>query len=343
MKKIRTGTGQPTDPAKTLGCYHAGSRSLNRTTEISAYSLRSVFIRVNPWPTGSRRSIIPTHARQPDQRAVDRAILQQSPASHQSCVPHLWHSYHSGLSGSRSRRILLPSLVDLRGGTVRAGMDPPVRRPCVRRQAPGIFQRLAIPFRRRPLVVGEDQRKSLRTFVQLCKACPISRVFCEKACPELVEGWGFGLVQIPRLALVRDCVLCSPNLRVRIRATNMQRLTARFLLLFALVGTFVPLALAATAAPLHSCCLRKAAHQCHGVSNAAGNEADQRAIRGTGCCNHDCCRALTTSQSADAQPPLAPVFAPNVESYAAAPDSRKPTTNLFASQSARAPPRISLA
>jgi len=121
--------------------------------------------------------------------------------------------------------------------------------------------------------------------------------------------------------------------------TNMQRLTARFLLLFALVGTFVPLALAATAAPLHSCCLRKAAHHCHGV----GNEADQRAIYSSSCCNHDCCRAVTTSQCADPQPPLAPVFAPNVESRAAASPSRALASEFLASQSSRAPPQIAIA
>src|SRR5258708_39730585 len=72
----------------------------------------------------------------------------------------------------------------------------------------------------------------------------------------------------------------------------MQRLTAKFLLLFALVGTLVPLALAATAPPPHACCVRKTAHQCHNSLI----EADQRAVRGIGCCNHDCCRAVTTSQ-----------------------------------------------
>jgi hypothetical protein len=124
---------------------------------------------------------------------------------------------------------------------------------------------------------------------------------------------------------------------------TMQRLTARLLLLFALIGTFAPLALAFTAPPPHSCCLRKSAHQCHQPANAAADESDQRSIRSTGCCNHDCCRAVTTSQSADPQSSLAPGFAPKVESCAAAPDSRNPTSNLFASQSARAPPRISIA
>ena len=38
---------------------------------------------------------------------------------------------------------------------------------------------------------------------------------------------------------------------------SMHRLTARLLLFFALVGSLVPVALAASAAPTHACCLRK--------------------------------------------------------------------------------------
>ena len=43
---------------------------------------------------------------------------------------------------------------------------------------------------------------------------------------------------------------------------KMQRLTARLLLLFALAGNFLPVALAATTAPPRACCLRMA-HKCH--------------------------------------------------------------------------------
>src|SRR5580698_4933969 len=123
----------------------------------------------------------------------------------------------------------------------------------------------------------------------------------------------------------------------------MQRLTARFLLLFALIGTFVPLALTATAAPLHSCCPRKSAHQCHQPANAAADESDQRTIHGPGCCNHDCCRAVTTSQWAHPQLSSASVFTPYVEAYFAVSHSRTPASELFASQSTRAPPQISIA
>ncbi len=120
---------------------------------------------------------------------------------------------------------------------------------------------------------------------------------------------------------------------------SMQRLIARFLLLFALVGTFVPLALAVTATPPHACCLRKAPHQCHGSSTESG----QRAISSTACCNHDCCRAVTTSQSAHPEPVLAPGFAQYVEAGIVESTSAVPAVKLLASQSPRAPPQVSIA
>ena len=119
----------------------------------------------------------------------------------------------------------------------------------------------------------------------------------------------------------------------------MQRLTARFLLLFALAGTFVPLALAATTAPAHACCIRKT-HHCHEV---ASPESTQLVISATTCCDHDCCRAATTSQWANPQPGIPAVVAQNVEARIAGSQSRTPATPLFASQSTRAPPQLSIA
>jgi hypothetical protein len=121
---------------------------------------------------------------------------------------------------------------------------------------------------------------------------------------------------------------------------RMHRLTARILLFFALVGTFVPLALAATAAPPHACCRRKGPHPCH---DSAAIESDQLAIRNTGCCNHDCCRAVTTSQWANPQPAMTAGFAPNVDAQTTDPHPATPTAELSASQSTRAPPQISIA
>jgi hypothetical protein len=117
----------------------------------------------------------------------------------------------------------------------------------------------------------------------------------------------------------------------------MQRLTARFLLLFALLGTFVPLALAVTAESPHACCLRKAVHQCH------GSDPDERAIRGNSCCNQGYSRAVTTSQFAHPQTSLASISAQTVEAQIVESPAETPTRKLFASQSTRAPPQVSLA
>src|ERR1700733_1443441 len=78
----------------------------------------------------------------------------------------------------------------------------------------------------------------------------------------------------------------------------MHRLTARLLLLFALVGNFVPVALASIALPTPKCCLRKAVHHCHGSTYRA---EDELSIRSTSCCSHDCCRAATPAHWAHPQ------------------------------------------
>jgi hypothetical protein len=121
---------------------------------------------------------------------------------------------------------------------------------------------------------------------------------------------------------------------------RMHRLTAKILLLFALAGTVVPLALAATAAPPHACCRRKAAHPCH---ESVFLESSQLAIRGTGCCSQDSGRAATTSQWANPQPGLASVFTANVDAQVTDSHPTTPASELSASQSTRAPPQISIA
>ena len=123
----------------------------------------------------------------------------------------------------------------------------------------------------------------------------------------------------PRRGTVRTVRLCLrpfgimfyafPNLGALIHSTNMRRLTARLLLLFALAGTFVPPALAATAAPPHACCIRKAAPQCHG----SRPEADQRTVHSTSCCNQGCGRGVTTSWSAYPESSLAVAVADHVD------------------------------
>jgi len=123
----------------------------------------------------------------------------------------------------------------------------------------------------------------------------------------------------------------------------MERLIARFLLLVVLVGTFGPLALA-TAAPAHACCIRKASHHCHdSAASEQISETGQLVIRGTACCNHDCCRALTTARWAHAEQPTSTSFTRNVETYLGRPFPVSPATEVFTFQASRAPPHFSKA
>jgi hypothetical protein len=124
---------------------------------------------------------------------------------------------------------------------------------------------------------------------------------------------------------------------------NMHRLTARFLLLFVLVGNFVPLALAVAAGQAHACCVRKAAHHCPGLGHG-GSVADssRQSIHDASCCNHDCCRAVTTAYWAHPQPRTASLCREQISRVT---ELRKnpPVKESFALQSSRAPPYCSLA
>lgn len=124
-----------------------------------------------------------------------------------------------------------------------------------------------------------------------------------------------------------------------VAAGNMHRLTARLLLLFVLVGNFVPLALASAAAKPHACCLRKAAHPCHG---GGITDSSRLSIHDASCCNHDCCRAVTTAHWAHPQPRTASLCR---EVISRVQELRKnpPVRESFALQSTRAPPYCSLA
>src|SRR5580692_9390779 len=82
----------------------------------------------------------------------------------------------------------------------------------------------------------------------------------------------------------------------------MHRLTARLLLVLLLVGVFVPVALAISATPAHACCMRKPMH---------GRPSHDAEFQGPpGCCQHDCCRPLTVSQSAHLTPAVCSQVAP---------------------------------
>lgn len=113
----------------------------------------------------------------------------------------------------------------------------------------------------------------------------------------------------------------------------MQRITARLLLLFALVGSVLPIALAATVAPPHACCLRMA-HKCHGAASS-GSDASFSAAN---CCSQDCSRAVTTSQWANPQPRTTTDFAHEANGRIADSRATVPVANPFTSRSTRAPP-----
>jgi hypothetical protein len=115
---------------------------------------------------------------------------------------------------------------------------------------------------------------------------------------------------------------------------NMHRLTARFVLLFVLVGNFVPLALAVAAGQAHACCVRKAAHPCHGGGIA---ESSRLTIHDASCCNHDCCRAVTTAHWAHPQPRTASLCR-EVVSRVEEVRKNSPVKESFALRPTRGPP-----
>ena len=120
---------------------------------------------------------------------------------------------------------------------------------------------------------------------------------------------------------------------------SMHRLTARFLLLFVLVGNFVPLALASAAQKAHACCVRTAARPCHGGAIA---DSSRLSIHDASCCNHDCCRAVTTAQWAHPQPRTATLCREVIRRIAEF-QKNPPAREGFALQATRAPPYCSLA
>jgi hypothetical protein len=118
----------------------------------------------------------------------------------------------------------------------------------------------------------------------------------------------------------------------------MQRLTARLLLLFALAGSFAPLAMQALAAPTHACCRRKAAHQCHGSAELEG-----RVVRNKSCCQQNCSRGVTTSRFARPNAQASNHFTAHVDFHELRFCAAVPYYSGFASRSPRAPPQASIA
>ena len=91
--------------------------------------------------------------------------ISQYASSHRNPVNRACHTLgiptHPSLHPAFRSRHFLPPVVAVRGGAISARMDLPIYRPCVRRQAAGVLPGLALPVRRRPLVVGKNSRQSL--------------------------------------------------------------------------------------------------------------------------------------------------------------------------------------
>jgi hypothetical protein len=121
----------------------------------------------------------------------------------------------------------------------------------------------------------------------------------------------------------------------------MQRLTARLLLLFALLGNFVPVALAGVAPPTAKCCLRKAVHHCHSGSIPAHDE-DELSIRAASCCSHDCCGAATPAHWAQPEAKNRAIIGRSLENLLAAPQLKSFSVTAPASLSTRAPPQCAI-
>jgi hypothetical protein len=118
----------------------------------------------------------------------------------------------------------------------------------------------------------------------------------------------------------------------------MQRLIARFLLLFAAAGVLLPPVLQATAAPSHMCCRRMAKHQCHSYANT---NPDEPAIHGPGC-SQNCRRALVISHWANPQPLRASLFKQTVTISGTVFHIEIAADPLRCSLSTRAPPLFSI-
>jgi hypothetical protein len=123
----------------------------------------------------------PRNVGQPHQRAMGRAICDQPSAPSQPDLPHAGDPHHSSFAPSLSGQHFRSPILALCCRPVRTGMDPPIHRPRLRRQTAGVLSRLALSLRRRALVVGENQRQSLRTiFTEGC-AILISRFMRQRA------------------------------------------------------------------------------------------------------------------------------------------------------------------
>jgi hypothetical protein len=115
----------------------------------------------------------------------------------------------------------------------------------------------------------------------------------------------------------------------------MHRAIARLLLVLLLVGVLAPVALAISAAPPHACCLRKPMH------GRPSHDAQLQAL--LGCCQHDCCRASTVSQSAHLRSSASRRVRPACTILQSGRRSTPLSINVNDAHSGRAPPQFSIA
>jgi hypothetical protein len=125
----------------------------------------------------------------------------------------------------------------------------------------------------------------------------------------------------------------------------MHRLTARLLLLFAIVGSVAPIAMAAAAAPIHACCVRKGVHRCHdSLGNdsldhvSLGPESGERTVRDTSCCSGGGHQASISNPWAHTQAQAASHLLPAVAARIAGSQPDSPVDSSTGFQSTRAPP-----
>jgi hypothetical protein len=189
----------------------------------------------------------------------------------------------------------------------------------------------------RDLACIESDRDRCRILVALCWTRGGSMVRVEPGCRTRITTTGCSALHLcSMLAALGDVSHSLGN--------TMQRFTARLLLLFALAGTFVPLALAATAAPAHACCVRNT-HHCHsaGLHTDTSAQSDELILHSAGCCNHDCCRGVTLTHSASPQSNIALAAAELASQLIQTQTSDAPGARFSSSQSTRAPPQLTLA
>jgi hypothetical protein len=115
----------------------------------------------------------------------------------------------------------------------------------------------------------------------------------------------------------------------------MHRVTARLLVLFALLGSFVPIALAVATPRQHACCVRKSVHSCHGSQTAQPAPT----VASSDCCsNHDCSRALIAARWAHPRPAIRALAENRLFARIAFSVSASLCAEAGESTSARAPP-----